>query len=136
MNQTTIKFRFISFLPGIALFVLIYVLLTLPGNDFPKNPFLELIHFDKWVHIGLFAGLVFLFCYPLMVKYHYKKSVYFIIVILAIVYGVGMEYVQKYFTVDRSFDITDMLADAAGSIIGYFFFRFVAIRIREKNKPL
>ena len=136
MIQTKVKLRFISFLPGIALFILIYILLTLPGNDFPKNQFLELIHFDKWVHTGLFASLVFLFCYPLLALYSYKNFFYFIVVVSAIAYGIAMEYVQKYFTVDRSFDVTDMIADAAGAFLGYLFFRFIAARMTEKNKPL
>ena len=34
------------------------------------------------------------------------------------VYGVIMEYVQKYFIPNRSFDIGDILADAIGSIAG------------------
>ncbi|MES1218090.1 MAG: VanZ family protein, partial [Bacteroidota bacterium] len=34
------------------------------------------------------------------------------------VYGVIMEYVQKYFIPNRSFDIGDILADTIGSIAG------------------
>ena len=130
------KLRFISFLPAIAWFILIYILLTLPGKDIPKNDWFEAVYFDKWVHTGLFAGLVFLFSYPLYKTYSYKSSFYFLIVLLSVLYGVGMEYVQKYFTIDRTFDITDMLADTFGSLLGYAFFYFIGKKLTQKNKPL
>lgn len=95
-----------------------------------------MIHFDKWVHIGLFAGLVFLFCRPLRKQFFYKHSVYVLIVVLAVVYGVAMEYVQEYFTVGRLFDVTDMLADAVGCLMGYWTFRTVEVAVAKKNKPL
>ena len=41
--------------------------------------------------------------------------------ILGILYGLLMEFVQKYFIPHRSFDLYDVLADATGCIIGYFF---------------
>lgn len=108
----------------------------MPGKDIPREDFLSVIYFDKWVHAGLFGGLVFLFSYPFKDKVAYKSSFYLVIVVLAILYGVGMEFVQKYFTVDRDFDVNDMIADAVGAIAGYFFFRFVCVRFAQKNKPL
>ena len=34
------------------------------------------------------------------------------------VYGIIMEYIQKYFIPNRSFDLVDILADTIGSIAG------------------
>ena len=130
------KVRFVSLLPAVAWFITIFILLTLPGKDIPKDDWLQAIYFDKWVHTGLFAVLVFLFCFPLSKLYSYQSSLYILIVMLAIVYGIAMEYVQKYFTKDRSFDVTDMLADAFGTFLGYLLFRFISRRISQKNKPL
>lgn len=135
MNHTA-KLRFVTFLPGIALVIFIYVLLTLPGKDIPKNNFFELVHFDKWVHAGLFGSLVFAFCFPLRNAFFYRHSLYWLIIALAILYGIAMEYVQQYFTVDRSFDVTDMLADAVGALLGYFFFCLAERKRTKKNKPL
>ncbi len=129
------KPKFISLLPAIIWFCIIFILLVLPGRDLPKEDFLSGIYFDKWVHAGLFGGLVFLFSFPFKKDIPFKSNFYISIVVLAIVYGVAMEFVQKYFTVDRDCDVNDMIADAVGAIIGYFFFRFIAKRI-EKNKPL
>jgi VanZ family protein len=37
--------------------------------------------------------------------------------IVCIVYGIGMEFYQKYFVPTRGFEVTDMLADAAGVLL-------------------
>lgn len=108
----------------------------MPGKDLPSEDFLSVIYFDKWVHAGLFGGLVFLFSYPFANKIGYKSFFYLFIVVMAILYGVTMEFVQKYFTLDRDCDVNDMLADAVGAVGGYFFFRFVIWKVSKKNKPL
>ena len=130
------KPKFIYFLPAIIWFLLIFTLLMLPGDDLPKEDFLSVIYFDKWVHAGLFGGLVFLVSYPLRNSIGYKSLFYLNIVMAAIGYGIAMEFAQKYLTADRDFDVNDMIADAVGAILGYFFFRFVALKVSQKNKPL
>ena len=35
------------------------------------------------------------------------------------VYGIAMEFVQKYFVPNRSFEIGDIIADTIGSIAGF-----------------
>lgn len=48
-----------------------------------------------------------------------KNRSYFIIAgLLCIAYGVGMEYVQKYYVPNRSFDVGDIIADSVGSVLG------------------
>ena len=130
------KPKFISLLPAIIWFCIIFTLLVLPGRDLPREDFLSGIYFDKWVHAGLFGGLVFLFSFPFKKAIPLKSRFYISIVLFAILYGVGMEFVQKYFTVDRDCDVNDMIADAVGAILGYIFFRWVAKKVVVKNKPL
>ena len=108
----------------------------MPGKDLPKEDFLSVIYFDKWVHAGLFGGLVFLFSYPFRNSIHYKSSFYVSIAMASIIYGVAMEFAQRYLTADRDFDVNDMMADAAGAVLGYLFFRFVVVKLQKKNKPL
>ena len=44
----------------------------------------------------------------------------------ALAYGITMEFIQQYFVVNRSFDPGDIVADAIGCIIGYWFsFRYI-----------
>jgi len=117
------------FLPAFGWFILVTFLLVLPGNDLPKNPFLTLIHFDKWVHIGLFGVLNFLVIWGWMRKDIFSVNVFIYSTVICILYGIIMEFVQKYFAIERSFDITDILADIAGAIAGYY----VATYLKRKK---
>jgi len=112
----------INYLPfAIAWFLILTILLCLPGSVLPKESWLDGIYFDKWVHIGLFGGLVFLWCGVSGKRKKFLKPVQQIFVWIALVgcvYGTAMEYVQKYFIPNRSFDVFDILADTIGSIAG------------------
>ena len=103
-------------------FLISTVLLTLPGSSFPTENWLNKIWFDKWVHIGLFGMLVFLFCWGLQKKYSATKlnKIFSTIALLALVYGIIMEFVQRYFIPNRSFDTGDIIADAAGCFTGWW----------------
>ena len=102
--------------------VLIFVLLALPGSMLPhEQPFL-IPHFDKLVHIGLFGGFVLLWCLYFCRKPLSPKKllqVFFFIFILASVYGIGMEFVQKYFIPMRAFEEGDIIADLIGAGLAY-----------------
>ena len=120
------KISFKKFLPGIAWFFIIMVLTCLPGSDLPKIGWLNKIHFDKWVHIGMFAILVFLFSLPFFKSRLSltKKINYFLwITITASFWGLAIEFIQKYLVVGRSFDLLDWAADSAGAFISFFYCR-------------
>jgi len=86
----------------------------MPGSDVPSVPFLDFIYFDKWVHIGMFAILTFLWSFPFLKTEFASPKLFVGIALCSIIYGVLMEYVQKYFAFERDFDILDMLADSVG----------------------
>ena len=76
---------------------------------------------DKLIHISLFGGLTFLWSgvWAKIKKISIPVQQIFVWIALgSSVYGVIMEYVQKYFIPNRSFDIGDILADTIGSIAG------------------
>jgi VanZ family protein len=118
--------------PAIAWFVILTVLLTLPGSAFPKKSWMDNISgFDKLVHVGLFGGLTLLWSGALagIKKILIPVQQLFVWVALgSSVYGVIMEYVQKYFIPNRSFDLGDILADTIGSIAGLVFATKVYIK--------
>lgn len=120
------KISFRKFLPGIAWFLVIMILTCLPGSDLPKVGWLEKIHFDKLVHIGMFAVLVFLFSFPYFKSQPHsaKKIHYFLVIaIIASLWGLAIEFIQKYFVVGRSFDLLDWAADSLGSLISFLYCR-------------
>ncbi|MFB6455695.1 VanZ family protein [Chitinophaga sp. Hz27] len=122
------------FIPAIAWLVLIMVLCTLPGRDIPTNSFFEKVHFDKFVHFGLFGGIVFFL--SLAIWWQRKKispALLLLFVVFAAAYGLAIEFIQKYYAEGRSFDMYDVLADTIGAIAGIWVFR-IFISIWEKRK--
>ena len=130
------KPHILSFIPGVIWTIMIFILLIMPGSDIPSNDFFELIYFDKWVHIGLFGGLTFLTAYPFIKAGRLTKELLIKIGISFIMYGILIEFIQKYFASDRSFDITDMIADAVGCLAGCIASNWVMRKLAKKNKPL
>jgi len=135
-----VKPKVISFLPAFILFLISFVLLVLPGSDIPKSNIFELIYFDKWVHIGMFGLLVIVWSYPFLKTGTGTKNIFGLITLAVIFYGVVMEFVQKYFAYQRSFDLIDILADATGAIFAFIFMvqqlkKFNRDNLK-KNEPL
>jgi VanZ family protein len=112
-----------SFVPGIAWFFLVLVLICLPGSDIPPvENWLNYIYFDKWVHVGLFSILTFFFIYPIRrldSTNTVKKNTAIKITIAAWVWALTTEFIQKYFIPDRSFDLFDWAADSLGILIAF-----------------
>ena len=115
--------------------ILVTVLLTLPGSAFPKENWLDQLWMDKWIHIFLFAVLVFLWTMAVGKKNPTAYRMRILLIVLGVsglTYGTGMEFIQQYFVENRSFDGGDILADGAGSLLGCImgWYRY------KKNKPL
>ncbi|MEQ1553423.1 MAG: VanZ family protein [Ferruginibacter sp.] len=112
-----------KFLPGIAWFFLVLVLICIPGSQFPKgNNWIDKFFVDKWVHAVLFGTLAYLIMLPIAKSALNKKSKlhFFIKISLAVsIWGLATEYIQKYFIPFRSFDWWDWAADALGALAAY-----------------
>lgn len=119
--------QFSNFIPGIAWFFLVLILICLPASNLPKvDNWLNLIYFDKWIHFGLFAILSFLFIYPLKklpLSEKSQKHIAIKITIAVVIWGFTTELIQNYFIPDRSFDIFDWLADTFAAGTTYIFYR-------------
>jgi len=123
-NPATKKPAVTKFIPGIAWFFLILVLICIPGSKMPAvETWLNDIYFDKWVHAGLFGMLVFLFIYPIYKKMILpsvvKKNWAIKIAVAAVILGITTEFIQKFFIPGRSFDIYDLAADSFGILVAY-----------------
>ena len=113
-----------SFIPAVCWLVISTFLLVIPGNSFPQENWLDKIWFDKWVHIGLFAVMVVLWCRAMLrmnLAVVRRRKLFIFIAGLWLIYGIGMEFVQKYLVVNRSFDAGDIMADAVGCLAGLFY---------------
>jgi hypothetical protein len=90
-------------------------LFFLPGSALPKEAWLEEIYFDKWVHVGLFAVLIFLWRSAFGLNTSYYNG---ILLFAAVLYGLSVEFIQLNWVPNRSFDLFDLLADTIGSFLG------------------
>ena len=111
-----------KFLPGVAWFFVVSALLFMPGKDVPSHDWLSIAYFDKWVHAGIFGLLALLFMLPFGLSSldQKEKLQYFIrIAIATSVWGLASEFIQKYWTTGRSFDLIDWCADSVGALTAF-----------------
>jgi VanZ family protein len=119
----------LHYLPAMGWIVLILFLCTMPGSSIPRISILDKLHIDKVVHFVLFGGTVILLAYG-----YYKQNKGLSntglsgIVIVVTLYGLAIEYIQKYLVANRSFDMMDVLADGTGAAMGALIFRWVGKR--------
>ena len=127
--------RFKNFLPGIIWLITSFILLAMPAEDLPESGFFDIPFFDKYVHFCMFFLLTFLFCIPFSLQntsFKPWKPVSLMITVCVVLYGITMEFVQKYFVAGRAFDLADILFDTVGSFGGWICIRqFFFI----KNRP-
>ncbi len=112
------------FIPAIFWFAGSMILLCLPGSTLPRYPWLALIHADKWIHIILFAILGILINLPLRNSGYpaaQRKRWLFWVMAGGILYGASMEFVQKWWIPNRSFEVMDIVSDSIGCLIAYGF---------------
>lgn len=107
------------YVPALLWWLLSLYLFLLPGSQFKTLGWMNRFHVDKLVHFVLFAGLVYLLYRPVLKRRvaGYKASTLLIIPVLAVVYGIAIEFIQKEFVPFRSFDGGDVLFDALGALL-------------------
>jgi VanZ family protein len=120
------------FIPAFIWFVIIYILLTMPASKIPRVHLFS--NFDKLVHAGLFGMQVLLVSLPFFRTKYAALRLFLFIAIGATVYGIAMEFVQKYFTPDRDYDNWDILADTVGAAAGLVFTNIYYKRFLKKAK--
>jgi len=111
-------------MPGIAWFFIVGILTLMPASDVPQVGWLDNIpNFDKIVHAGLFGGLTFLFSWPYFksdISFRRKINYFTRIAIAACIWGLAIEFIQKFFVSSRDFDLLDWAADTVGILIAFW----------------
>jgi len=106
----------------IAWTILIQVLLCLPGSTLPSGGVFNIPQLDKIIHSLLFGGFTGLWCYYYFLRGKSPgslKTIFFIVYLLAITNGIILEYVQRDYIPNRSFDEADIIVDVIASSIAY-----------------
>ncbi|MCT4582003.1 MAG: VanZ family protein [Flavobacteriales bacterium] len=97
------------------------ILCSIPGQEFPDASFIDIPHFDKIVHFGLYFILSLV-----TIKGFYLQSSstllqqfpYLITLIYGTVLGLILELIQHHYIPFRSGDPLDLLANILGAITG------------------
>ena len=119
-------YRLLSYrFPAVTWTLIIFILLALPGNMLPNESHFSIPQLDKIVHIVLFGSFVFLWSFYFSTKNADAKLLgkYLRVTVIACLYGIAMEVIQKYFIPNRDFDLYDIAADIVGAIGGYLVVR-------------
>jgi len=124
-----------NYLPAIVWFIVILILIGIPGNYIPPiNPLAEILSIDKVVHFiifGIFVALTMLGSYrQYKVGVRSKYTVYALFV--GVLAGGLTEILQETIFIGRYGSVWDFLADAIGCGIGVLIF-FV---YNKKNKEV
>ena len=126
-----------TFIWVVAEIAIVFILLSLPGSSFhTPSKWFGNFPIDKLVHVCLFGSLSFsFFIHFENTKYRQLKTVRAkaIVLIFCIVYGIGMEFYQKYFVPTRGFEVNDMLADAVGAILALPLFNWMNNKFLKKH---
>jgi len=116
--------------------LLIAIAMCLPGSYIPNEQRFVLPNFDKLVHLGLFGGFVFLWSLYLA-KFPGRTARlllgFFCFYLLSNIFGVAMEYVQKYWIPGRDYDLADIIADMLGAGLGYGLSNLLLLPGKEKE---
>ena len=88
----------------------------------------------------MFAMLCYLWSYPFAkssLPEKKKKNWFLLILVSSISYGIMMEFVQKHWIPNRSFEFGDIMADGLGTLIAYSYCRkkFLRERLLKKIGP-
>jgi VanZ family protein len=109
------------FLKPIIWLALICYGLFIPAGNLPVKPFLNIPHFDKIVHFGLF----FVFCLLLFRPFRKLKiNSYFWAPAISLFLATLLEVVQQTISSSRSSNLYDLMANTAGILASIVFFRF------------
>jgi VanZ family protein len=99
----------------------------MPGSNMPDTNIWNFLTFDKFAHLFVFAVLVFLLIIGYTKQYTYTR-LKFNAVKSALITGIGYSFILEIaqaLVPERTFDLTDMLANTIGCFIGSLLFYFV-----------
>ncbi len=105
-----------------ALLILILSVVRLNTSNSVKEFLIP--HSDKLVHIFLYT----VFSILLLMENKKSKRNYFRL-LFAISYGIVMELFQHYFTLYRSFELLDILANSTGVLFGFFLYKKLNLQL-------
>ncbi len=111
--------------------IIIIVFCSLPSSNLPRTSIINIPHFDKILHFGIYFILSLIILYELKIKTSKNKMVFIITGLFSFTLGLLIEIEQQYLISSRTGDLYDLIADILGTVIGIIFFQ-VLITVSRK----
>lgn len=121
--------KFIAYnLPAFAWMMLILLIIAMPGSSLPITDFWSLLKFDKFVHLAIFAILVFL----LLIGFNKQNTIpklkieaSFYAIWIGFAYSGLTEILQGLLFTQRTADVFDFIANCIGCLCGTLIFYLI-----------
>lgn len=130
--------RIFWYLPGSIWVLVIFVLSVIPSKELPVCQLFGFLPLDKVGHFVCYGTLIFLFM-PVLYKQYQQRNgrlrAEAVLLALAVLYGISIEFIQRLPIVNRSFDVNDMAADALGCLAGYLTYKILVWWIKAAETP-
>jgi VanZ family protein len=103
---------------------MLYMLFS-PASTLPKTGLFDIPHFDKIVHFGMFAVLVFVFRLEADKNSSKKQYVKYSFLLLTLFFAVLSEFIQYKYIQGRTGNFKDFIADLMGYTSGTLFYIWI-----------
>ncbi len=110
-----------AYLPAVAWCIFITFLSVKGGINLPESIW-DFLAWDKLAHAFVYGVFAFLIMNGDLKRNIFTKKSIYIALIISILYGILMEFVQWGFFPGRYFEVLDILANIIGSFIGVYIF--------------
>jgi VanZ family protein len=115
-----------SFWKTITWAIIVLILSTITGETVRELGEVNIPHFDKFVHFGMYFTFTFLMINDLIRSYgsaYSVRQIMFFCVFIAMAYGGSMELLQSIPKLHRSKDFYDFLANSIGAFTASIFYK-------------
>lgn len=102
------------------------------SHTFDKVPLIKIPYFDKVVHFGMYFSLMSVIILENRKTIKTTKNL-FIFGLIPFFYGIVIEILQSSFTVTRSGNVSDALADTLGIIVSIMLWLLIRPRFDKKS---
>ncbi len=109
--------RLKNYIPAIAVTILILLLSLISPEKLPNISTLHFTGMDKVIHMIMYAVLSIAWVFALPVRTHTNIRWMLTLALLISLFGLLMEICQSLFTVSRSMDMLDAVANLAGALV-------------------
>lgn len=118
----------IRILPAVAWAFFIFLLCGLPPKNTGSFSFWDLFSIDKLLHFAVFSALSLILIVALKRQCTFnflRHRATIIAIILSLMYGITLEYIQMRYFEGRTGEWLDTLANSLGAIFGVIIFKII-----------